>query len=187
MKLPVSQWHRQLHLAHLNVKKTSSGPITWHGSEVAKKRMQERCGNQTRCASPPSEEQETEATTHTGSDNRRWKMSPGPMSHKFCPDIPTAGSEAKQLENTGRYCLCQRFRLLLLCVALWRMFSWQTWTPLVPTKHCLNPTTYQSVVHPFMTTVDWSDANFQQDKATQISDQLKLVPTMPLWTNFCFW
>lgn len=72
MKLPVSHCHQQLHPARLSLKRTPVGQS--HDSELAKKRMQERCGNHTRVADPPSEEQETEARTRTGSprwDNRR--------------------------------------------------------------------------------------------------------------------
>lgn len=72
MKLLVSHCHQQLHPVRLSLKRNPVGQS--HDSGPAKKRMQERSGNHTRVAGPQSEEQETEATTHTGSprlDNRR--------------------------------------------------------------------------------------------------------------------
>lgn len=163
MKLPVSHCHQQLHPAHLSLKRNAVGQS--HDSELANKRMQERSGNHTRVAGPLSEEQETEATTHTGSlwlDNRRWKMSPGPMTHRFCPDIPTVGSEAKH-ENMGRSCLVSKaaaaaaagacgavedvlmanFESLVTNLPLLEphnpsecrpSFQWQRWTDLMPTS-----------------------------------------------------
>ncbi len=55
-------------------------------------------------------------------------------------------------------------------VIVWRIYSWHTLGPLVPIEHCLNATTYLSIVadhvHPFMTTVyPSSDGYFQQDNA----------------------
>ncbi len=55
-------------------------------------------------------------------------------------------------------------------VMVWRLFSWHTLGPLVPTEHCLNVTAYLSIVaghvHPIMTTVyPSSDGYFQQDNA----------------------
>ncbi len=56
-------------------------------------------------------------------------------------------------------------------VMVWGIFSWHTLGPLVPTEHCLNATTYLSIVadhvHPFRTTVyPSSDDYFQQDNAS---------------------
>ncbi len=49
------------------------------------------------------------------------------------------------------------------------IFSWQTLGPVVPIEHCLNTTTYLSIVadhvHPFMTTVYHLLMYFQQDNA----------------------
>lgn len=112
MKLPVSHCHQlhQLHPAQLSLKRNPVGQS--HDSVLLWPRS--GCKNDLEIAAPPSEEQETEATTHTRLslrlDNRRWKMSPGSMTHRFCPDIPTVGSEAKQHENMGRSCLVSKVR-----------------------------------------------------------------------------
>ncbi len=55
-------------------------------------------------------------------------------------------------------------------VMVWGIFAWHTLGPLVLIEHCLNTTTYLSIVadhvHPFMTTVYLSsDGYFQQDNA----------------------
>ncbi len=55
-------------------------------------------------------------------------------------------------------------------VMVWGIFSWHTLGPLVTIKHCLNATSYLSIVAdhvlPFMTTVyPSSDGYFQQDNA----------------------
>ncbi len=66
--------------------------------------------------------------------------------------------------------LPQQFRLLVVGVMVWGIFSWHTLGPLVPIEHPLNATAYLSIVadhvHPFMTTVyPSSDDHFQQDNA----------------------
>ncbi len=52
---------------------------------------------------------------------------------------------------------------------MWGIFSWHTLGPLVPIEHRLNATAYLSIVadhvHPFMTTVNPSSDDFQQDNA----------------------
>ncbi len=66
--------------------------------------------------------------------------------------------------------LYQRFRLVVVVLMVWGIFSWHTLGPLVPIEHRLNATAYLSIVpdhvHPFITTVyPSSDVYFQQDNA----------------------
>lgn len=178
MKLLVSHCHQQLHPAHLSLKRDPVGQS--HDSESAKKRMQERSGNHTQVVGPPSEEQETEATTHKGSprlDNRRWKMSPGLMTHKFCPDIPTVGSEAKQHQNMGQSCLVSKVHLR---VVFGGCFHGKLWVPCCQPGIVRNPQPIR--VLPSFSRLQWTDLMPTSSRIRQ----LKLLATMPLWTNFCF-
>ncbi len=81
------------------------------------------------------------------------------MSLDFCCNIQLVGSEfgVKNIKAWIHPALSQRFRLVVVGVMVWGIFSWHTLGPLVPIEHRLNATAYLSIVadhvHPFMTTV----------------------------------
>ncbi len=94
------------------------------------------------------------------------------MSFDFCCNIQMLASEfvVKNMKAWIHPALPQQFRLLVVGVMVWGIFSWHTLGPLVPIEHPLNATAYLSIVadhvHPFMTTVyPSSDDHFQQDNA----------------------
>ncbi len=75
-------------------------------------------------------------------------------------------------------------------VMIWGIFSWHTFSPLVPIEYHLNASAYLSIVadhvHPFMTTVyPSSDGYFQQDNAPcHSSNHLRLVSWTWQWVHF---
>ncbi len=94
------------------------------------------------------------------------------MSLNFCCNILDGRVRIwrKEHESIDPSCLVSTVQAAHGGVIVWGVFSWYTLGPLVPIEHCLNATSYLSIVadhvHPFMTTVNpSSDGYFQQDNA----------------------
>ncbi len=101
-----------------------------------------------------------------------WKTVAWSDESRFLLQHSDVGSEfgIKNMKAWIHPALSQRFRMDGNGVMMWGIFSWHTFSPLVPIEHRLNVTAYLSIVadhvHPFMTTVyTSSDGYFQQDNA----------------------
>ncbi len=83
-------------------------------------------------------------------------MLPDLMSLNFCCNIQMVGSEIGE-KNMKAWIHPDSTIQAGGGVMVWRIFSWHTLGPLVPTEHRLNAPAYLSIVtdhvHPFMTTV----------------------------------
>ncbi len=81
------------------------------------------------------------------------------MSLDFCCNIQMVGSGfgVKIMKAWIHPALSQQFRLVVVVLIVWGIFSWRTLGPWVPIEHRWNTTAYLSIVtdhvHPFMTTV----------------------------------